>query len=73
MFNGSNDYFSVDYSQTYYSNIYKHNQPNFQEYYGVKYPHTIDFVVNNNPLEVKTTQNITYTSKTSLFDDLTNQ
>lgn len=73
LFNSSSNYFSANHFDIYYSSIYKHNQPNFQTYYGDKYNHTVDFIVNNSPLDVKTTQFITYTSKTSLLDDVTEQ
>lgn len=73
MFNGSNDYFSVDHFDTYYSSVYKHNQQPFQTYYGERYPHIVDFIVHNDPFEVKTTQYVTYTSKATLWDDFTNQ
>lgn len=73
VFNTTSSFFSSDYFNIYYSNIFKHNAGNYQTFYGTKEPHTVDFIVKNDPLEVKTTQFINYTSKVSFFDSFVNE
>jgi hypothetical protein len=65
MFNGSSDFFSLKHFE---SDIFRHNSTEFLNYYGTAYPHIIDFIADNSPLEVKTTDYINYVGKTSVLD-----
>lgn len=59
-------YYLFNDSDSFYSNeCYKHNEGNFQTYYGVKYDHMIDLIAKNTPTETKLTTNLCYASNVS--------
>jgi len=49
--------------------IWEHNSGDFTTYYGVKYPHIIEYVVNKDQLNTKISNNITYISDVSEYND----
>jgi hypothetical protein len=59
------------YSSRYYSpNTWEHNVRNFQTYYGTKYDHIIEFIVNPSPEQEKKFNSIQYVSETKLYSPL---
>jgi len=58
-------YLYSDANSFYSDNCYKHNEGNFQTYYGTKYNHILDFIAINHPVESKITTNICYTATAS--------
>lgn len=57
-FNNSTTFFT-----TTTTSIYRHGTEQFQNYYGVGYSHIIDFIVINDPREVRTTDAVYYSSR----------
>ena len=74
MFGVHDGFFSTNYND--YTNtvldLYRHNSGPFTTYYDTKYPFVLDMIAINSPMEVKTTNNIFYTSTTSVLDPGTN-
>lgn len=67
-FGGHTNFFSsVD------SFVYQHNIGDFTTYYDIKYPHILDIIASNDPLQAKQTTSIFYTSNTSIFNDDVNE
>lgn len=64
-FNDSNNFYT---SITTNNNIWKHNQYNFQNFYGKKYPHIIEYTVKGNVGQTKILENISYISKVEEWD-----
>jgi len=49
--------------------IWKHNvKGEYQNFYGVQYPHIVEYVTNNNPLETKITNSIKLLTEAKSFD-----
>lgn len=58
-------YMFHNYSDLFTNGIYKHNTDNYLEYYGLKYPHIVDFAVPLSAAEIKYANNIFYSSDTT--------
>lgn len=59
-FNDSNNFYTSIVSKP---TVWKHNQLNFQTYYGKKYPHIIEYVIKENSGQTKTLDTVSYVSK----------
>lgn len=55
-----------DVDSYYTNNLYKHDQGNYQTYYGSKYDHMLDIVAVNSPVETKLSTNITFATNAAL-------
>lgn len=71
LFNTSTTFFSTEKILDEES-VYKHNAETHQNFYGIKYPHIVDFIVPQNPLEQKTSSSIVLNSKAYQKDLATN-
>lgn len=63
MFNTSTTFFSADNDIIGNSYLYSHNGDTHQNFYGVKYPHIVDVIFQQNPMEQKTSSAIVFNSK----------
>lgn len=63
MFNDSNYFYS--------SNVYRHADAEYQNYYGSKQDHMIDFIAINNPYDTKLNTSIQYSSDVRAADRVT--
>ena len=52
--------------------VYSHDGP-YQNYYGTKYDHTVDFIINPDPGQTKTFSSLSVISDVSLYDTTTKQ
>lgn len=64
-FNDSNNFYS---SMTNSPKIWRHDKYNYQNYYGNKFEHIIEYVLNKDSMITKTLDNIEYISKFELLD-----
>jgi len=53
-----------------YNYIWKHNEGDFQSFYGTVYPHILEFVSNENPRNIKIYDAFSYESQAYKYDDL---
>lgn len=56
------------YSNLYNSKLWEHNKGNFQTYYGTKYKHIFEYVVNVSPLTTKILNDIQYISEVEVYN-----
>ena len=64
-------YYMFNNYRTFFSNgLYEHSAGEYQNYYEVKYPHTIDVILNAKAGEMKQFSNITYSSSSLLYDPI---
>jgi hypothetical protein len=66
-FHGHRDFFTFE------NGLYQHNIGDFTTYYDTKYPHIVDLIASNDPLNAKQSSSVFYTSETSIYDDTTKQ
>lgn len=69
-FNDSNNFYT---SINSVPKIWKHNQLNFQTYYGKKHPHVIEYIIKDNLGQTKTLDTISYISKVEEWNSNTKQ
>ncbi len=68
--NTRKSFYTSKYDKT---NIYEHGNGEFQVFYGDKYPHIFEFVTNQNPLQTKISNTISYISNVQEFSNINKQ